>query len=77
MSIVRIWTILRTIQCKIERKYGVILKRFLEGEMKNFVFLNRVLERRVLEREYCIRYIIQEKLVFLFQSSQLKLTVFE
>jgi hypothetical protein len=36
--------------------------QFLEGGMKNFAFQNRVLqrdrvlERRVLEREYCISY---------------------
>jgi hypothetical protein len=60
-SRVRLWTILRTrtIQCKIKQKYGVILKQFLKGRMKNFAFQNRVLqrdrvlERRVLEREYC------------------------
>ena len=58
-SIVRIWTILRTIQRKIKQKYGVILKQFLEDGMKNFVFQNGVLqrdhlpERCVLEREYC------------------------
>ena len=51
---------LGTIQCKIKQKYGVILKQSLEGGMKNFAFQNRVLqrdrvlERRVLEREYCI-----------------------
>ena len=60
-SSVRLWTILWAIQCKIKQKYGVILKQFLEGGMKNFAFQNRVLqrdrvlERRVLEREYCIR----------------------
>ena len=52
------------IQCKIKQKYGVILKQFLKGGMKNFAFQNRVLqrdrvlivlvllERRGLEREY-------------------------
>ena len=36
------------------------MKQFLEGGMKNFVFQNRVLqrdrvlERRILEREYCM-----------------------
>ena len=40
-----------TIQCKIKQKYGVILKQFLEGGMKNFAFQNRVLQRdRVLEK---------------------------
>jgi hypothetical protein len=34
---------------KIKQKYGVILKQFLEGGMKNFAFQNRVLQRdRVL-----------------------------
>ena len=61
-SIVQIWTILRTIQCKIKQKYGVILKQFVERGMNNFAFQNRalqrdrVLERRVLEREYCIYF---------------------
>jgi hypothetical protein len=41
---------LRTIQCKIKQKYGVILKQFLEGGMKNFAFQNRVLQwDRVLQ----------------------------
>jgi hypothetical protein len=45
---------------KIKQRYGVILKQFLEGKMKNFAFQtrvlqrDRVLERRVRERKYCI-----------------------
>jgi hypothetical protein len=42
---------LRTIQCKIKQKYGVIFKQFSEGGMKNFAFQNRVLTEGPRTRE--------------------------
>jgi hypothetical protein len=44
------------------------LKQFLEGGMKNFAFQNRVLERRVLKREYCIDHL--ETLTLYLEKTQ-------